>query len=60
MKNLYEKIVFIGDGVSDYCAADKADFLWAKSSLIKYCEKNNIKHSKFQDFSDIKISQPVL
>ena len=59
MKKTYKKVIFIGDGVSDFCIAGKADFLWAKSSLIKYCEKNNIKHSKFQNFSEIKISQPV-
>ena len=55
MKNLYKKVIFIGDGVSDYCVADKADYLFAKSSLIKYCEKNHIRHSKFNNFSEIKI-----
>ena len=32
----YEKVIFIGDGVSDFCVADKADFLYAKNFLIKY------------------------
>ena len=60
MKEKYEKVIYIGDGVSDFCVADKADFLYAKLSLAKYCEENNIKHSKFKDFSEIKIFQPVL
>ena len=32
MKEKYEKVIYIGDGVSDFCVADKADFLYAKSS----------------------------
>lgn len=53
LKNQYNKIIYIGDGVSDYCVADKADILFAKLKLADYCKKNNIKHEYYNDFSDI-------
>lgn len=55
LKQEYKKIVYIGDGVSDFCVANKADILYAKSKLINYCLSNNIKHIQFNTFSDIKI-----
>ena len=53
LRQHYETIYYIGDGVSDFCVADKADFLFAKSKLIDYCEKNSILHKKFDNFSNI-------
>lgn len=53
MKEIYGKIIYIGDGTSDYCAANKADILFAKEKLAKYCEKNNIDCIKFTGFNDI-------
>lgn len=49
----YKKIIYIGDGTSDYCAADKADILFAKNKLALYCQKNNINFIKFSNFNDI-------
>lgn len=57
LKNLhqqYEKICYIGDGVSDYCVADKADILFAKSRLLKYCKEKNINYIEYSDFNEIK------
>lgn len=45
--------VYIGDGYSDMCAAKKADIIFAKDDLLKYCIKNNINAIPFNDFSDI-------
>ena len=52
----YEKIIYIGDGVSDYCVADKADILYAKKRLLNYCVEKGIKHISYNDFSNIKIN----
>ena len=52
----YEKIIYIGDGVSDYCVADKADSLYAKKRLLNYCVEKGIKHISYNDFSNIKIN----
>ncbi len=44
------KVVFLGDGYSDACAAKEADILLAKKDLVTYCQDNNIKFEKFGDF----------
>lgn len=45
--------VYIGDGYSDTCAAQYADFIFAKSSLLKFCELNRISFFPFDSFSDV-------
>ena len=54
MKKVYEKIVYVGDGISDYCVAGKADILYAKASLADYCKQNGIKYTGYNSFADIK------
>lgn len=44
---------YIGDGLSDRCIAKKANLLFAKKSLKKYCDDNKIKYIKFETFKDI-------
>jgi len=52
--DLYGDIsVFIGDGVSDFCASNYADIVFAKGKLASYCWKNNITYFEYKDFSDI-------
>ena len=53
LKEKYEQIYYIGDGVSDFCVAGKADVLFAKSRLKKYCSKNSIKYIEYNNFNDI-------
>lgn len=53
LKKEYNKIIYIGDGVSDYCVADKADILYAKSRLLNYCRENNIPYISYNSFDDI-------
>lgn len=45
--------VYIGDGYSDTCPAGHADIVFAKSSLLKFCQQNGIKAIAFENFSDI-------
>lgn len=45
--------VYIGDGNSDRCPAQFCDFIFAKSSLLKFCEKNRISYFSFNNFDDI-------
>lgn len=54
LKKKYDRVFYIGDGVSDYCAANKADVLFAKSKLQEYCKKQNIKFSAYSNFKDIQ------
>ncbi len=46
-------IVYIGDGISDYCAVEYADIVFAKEMLAAYCNENKIPHHPFRSFSDI-------
>lgn len=46
--------IYIGDGWSDTCAAEHCDFIFAKRSLLKYCEKNGLPYYPFNDFSDVQ------
>ncbi|KAJ2997415.1 hypothetical protein HDV02_005544 [Globomyces sp. JEL0801] len=50
-----EKIVFIGDGISDLSAAMEADIVFAKKGkdLETWCIKKNIKYVPWENFSTI-------
>lgn len=50
-----KRIILVGDGKSDACLAKEADVVFAKGSLIKYCEKHEIPHFKFQTFADVLV-----
>lgn len=47
------RVIFIGDGYSDACAAGEADILFAKKDLVEYCEKKNIPYNSFDSFADV-------
>ncbi len=46
-------IVYIGDGHSDKCPTKYADIIFAKDSLVQYCEKHNITFHHFTTFADV-------
>jgi len=45
--------VYIGDGYSDTCPAAKADIVFAKGSLYKFCLEQGIKAIHYNNFGDI-------
>jgi 2-hydroxy-3-keto-5-methylthiopentenyl-1-phosphate phosphatase len=45
--------VYIGDGVSDTCAAAKCDLVYAKCNLLDYCREYEIAHHPFANFMDV-------
>ncbi|MBN1211069.1 MAG: MtnX-like HAD-IB family phosphatase [candidate division Zixibacteria bacterium] len=47
------RTVFIGDGLSDICAIEETDLLFAKKDLERYCLENNIPYNKYRDFDDV-------
>jgi 2-hydroxy-3-keto-5-methylthiopentenyl-1-phosphate phosphatase len=53
LKGAKQKVVYIGDGLSDKCAVQEADFVFAKNDLRKFCVEKKIKHYPFRDFRDI-------
>jgi len=46
--------VVIGDGKSDYCWAQKADLVFAKSKLLDFCFSEGIQCHSFHDFDEIR------
>jgi 2-hydroxy-3-keto-5-methylthiopentenyl-1-phosphate phosphatase len=48
-------IIYIGDGYSDRCPVQYADFVFAKRQLIKYCQVKNITYFEFNNFSDVQM-----
>jgi 2-hydroxy-3-keto-5-methylthiopentenyl-1-phosphate phosphatase len=47
------KVIFIGDGLSDFCVSAQADVIFATRSLRKHCEDNQIEFTPFEDFFDV-------
>ena len=47
-------LVYIGDGLSDRCAASQADALFAKAGLADYCQQQGIAFHPWQDFYGIR------
>ena len=52
-RNEYHPILFIGNGLSDRCAAREADFVFAKDFLYTHCIERDITCHFFRDFHDI-------
>jgi 2,3-diketo-5-methylthio-1-phosphopentane phosphatase len=46
-------IVYIGDGYSDFCAAEHADIIFAKKTLAAHCNAHRIPHYPFTSFADV-------
>jgi 2,3-diketo-5-methylthio-1-phosphopentane phosphatase len=46
-------IVYIGNGHSDQCPVRYADIVFAKTSLLSYCERENITYHRFETFHDV-------
>ena len=50
-----KKILFIGDGMTDRCAGQEADLLFAKRgyALEKYCQKRELPYIPYADFNEL-------
>ncbi len=46
-------VIVVGDGRSDMCVADGADFVFAKHSLLRHCRDRGIPHHPFMSFEDV-------
>jgi len=46
--------IYIGDGYSDTCPAQHCDYIFAKKSLLKYCECNRVSYFPYKNFNDVK------
>ena len=48
-----QKILYIGDGLTDRCVVQKADWLFAKDALAEYCEAHHLPYTPFVSFFDV-------
>jgi 2-hydroxy-3-keto-5-methylthiopentenyl-1-phosphate phosphatase len=46
--------VVVGDGRSDFCVAEQADFVLAKSKLVDHARSRNLPHASFATFAEAK------
>ena len=55
------RVVVLGDGAGDRCAAEAADFVFARagSSLVRWCEERGVKHQVFATFHEVMEQFPV-
>ncbi len=47
------KVVVVGDGSADRCAADAADFVFATRRLLGHCRERGLPHRPFESFHDV-------
>jgi 2-hydroxy-3-keto-5-methylthiopentenyl-1-phosphate phosphatase len=52
--------VYIGDGITDRCAAANADIVFATKYLREYLEKEGREHIAFDSFDEILSKLPAL
>jgi 2-hydroxy-3-keto-5-methylthiopentenyl-1-phosphate phosphatase len=45
------RTLLIGDGRSDFCLAEAAEFVFAKDKLLSHCRERGIAHAAFRNFS---------
>jgi 2,3-diketo-5-methylthio-1-phosphopentane phosphatase len=50
--NRHQRVLLIGDGASDFCAAGEADYVFAKHRLIEHCRHAAIPHTSIVGFAD--------
>jgi 2,3-diketo-5-methylthio-1-phosphopentane phosphatase len=46
-------VILIGDGLSDRCIAQRADFVFARGRLLEFCREQRIAHQAAPDFATV-------
>ncbi|MBF9235276.1 MtnX-like HAD-IB family phosphatase [Microvirga alba] len=54
MAETHGRRVLIGDGRSDFCAAERADIVFAKGKLLAHCRATGLQHLPYATFSDLQ------
>jgi 2,3-diketo-5-methylthio-1-phosphopentane phosphatase len=47
------RVLYVGDGRSDFCVATAADLVFARSDLARFCGAYGIDYVPFRDFGDV-------
>jgi 2-hydroxy-3-keto-5-methylthiopentenyl-1-phosphate phosphatase len=49
-----ERLVYLGDGISDRCAAQMADLVFARDGLAEYLVERRVPFVPFEDFVGVR------
>lgn len=52
------RVAICGDGTADRCAAEKADLVFARGRLPRYCEELGVRYTPFDTFDDVIAAFP--
>lgn len=52
------RVLVCGDGTADRCAADAADFVFARRRLVDWCRERGIPHRPFETFDEVMAGFP--
>jgi 2,3-diketo-5-methylthio-1-phosphopentane phosphatase len=52
------KVVYVGDGTSDRCAARVADRVFARGSLVRHCRTMGVSYTEYESFDEIAAAWP--
>ena len=52
-QKLYKKVVYVGDGASDFCVSKEPHQVFAKAGLAEYCRQNEIEYISYSTYNDI-------
>jgi 2-hydroxy-3-keto-5-methylthiopentenyl-1-phosphate phosphatase len=52
------RVVMCGDGTADRCAAERADLVFARGRLVRYCEQDGVAYRPFETFDDVVAGMP--
>jgi len=47
------RVIYVGNGDSDFAPAKYAHHVFATGELLAYCRENNLKHNPFENFIDV-------
>lgn len=53
LRTTSQTVIFIGDGLSDRCALEAADLIFAKNDLLRFCKQNHIPAERFTNFFNV-------
>jgi len=52
-RSRFEKIIYVGDGLSDVCASRHADMVFAKGNLVRHCLEEGLNHIPIKRLKDV-------
>ncbi len=52
------RVAICGDGTADRCAAERADLVFARGRLPRYCDELGVRYTRFETFDEVLAAFP--